>query len=45
MEDNVVFLFDSGFHPDRIADTLNISVVEVIDYLVKNKRVQYNGRL
>lgn len=45
MEENVVFMFDSGFHPDRIADTFNISVKEVIDYLLKNKRVQYDGRI
>lgn len=45
MEDNVLFLFDAGFNPDRIADTLNISEKEVIEYLVKNKRVQNDGRL
>lgn len=44
MEEQVVFLFDAGFHPDRIADTLNINVKEVIDYLLKNNRVQYDGR-
>ena len=45
MEEQVVFMFDSGFHPDRIADSLNISDKDVIEYLLKNNRVQYDGRI
>lgn len=40
MEENILFMFDSGLDIDRICCDLNINEHEVFKALIKNKRIK-----